>query len=202
MMLQAFRLVLDQWGASAISGQWSVISSQLSDLRSPHSISDLRPLSSDLLPIPRLVLVGDGPCMAELRNEANRLGIAKQVDFLGARSDIPALLPSLSLFTLSSITEGISMTILEAMACGVPIVATDVGGNCEIVQPPECGMIVPARDPRALADAYLALLRDPQRRTQMGRAGRRRIMEHFSLQKMVADYAHLYEALLARKGMS
>ena len=94
------------------------------------------------------------------------------------------------------------MTILEAMACGVPIVASDVGGNREIVQPPECGIIVTARDPRALADAYLTLLRDPQRCTQMGIAGRRRVMEHFSLQKMVADYAHLYEALLARKGMS
>ena len=182
-MLQAFKLVLDQWGQTADS---------------PLS-SDVQPLTSDPLPHPRLVIVGDGPCLAELRNEAKRLDITGQVDFLGARSDIPELLNSFTIFTLSSITEGISMTILEAMACGLPVVATDAGGNREIVQPPQCGLIVPAYDPQALAAAYLELIRDPAQRAQMGVTGRHRVIEYFSLQSMVEQYAKLYAELLSSK---
>jgi len=156
----------------------------------------------DQLPNTRLAVVGDGPCREDLRNEANRLGIAGQVDFLGACNDVAPLLHGMSVFTLSSSTEGISMTILEAMACEVPIVASDVGGNREIVQPPECGLIVPARDSQALAAAYLELLRNPAQRSQMGAAGRQRVVKHFSLQRMVADYTRLYEELLTRKGIS
>ena len=173
-MLQAFKLVLDQW---------------------------TQPLSLQPSTLPRLTFVGDGPCMAELRNEANHLEIVSQVDFLGARNDISQLLNTLTLFTLSSITEGISMTILEAMSCGLPIVATDVGGNREIVNPPECGLIVPPCDPQALAEAYLTLLRDPARRAQMGAAGRQRAIKHFSLDSMVSAYVNLYNELLSTSGM-
>ena len=161
--------------------------------------SDLWSLTSDRLQIPRLVIVGDGPCRNELRNEASRLGIGEQVDFLGARSDIPTQLSTFDIFTLSSITEGISMTILEAMACEIPIVATDVGGNREIVNPPECGLIVPPRDPQALAEAYLELLRDPPRRLQMGRAARVRVIAQFSLNSMVQQYENLYSEILQKK---
>ena len=91
------------------------------------------------------------------------------------------------------------MTILEAMACGVPIVASDVGGNREIVQPPLCGLIVPARDPQALANAYFELLQDPTRRMAMGVAGRQRVIEHFSLNSMGQQYATLYTELLQKK---
>ena len=153
------------------------------------------------IPDTRLVLIGDGPCMIELRNEVNRLGIASQVDFLGARFDIPKLLNTFDIFTLSSTTEGISMTILEAMACGLPVVATDVGGNREIVQPTQCGLIVPACDPQALAAAYVELLRDHTRRAQMSRAARDRVVKHFSLTAMVRGYHHLYEELLQAKGV-
>ena len=138
--------------------------------------------------------------MAELRNEADRLGIAGQVDFLGARSDIPTQLSTFDIFTLSSTTEGISMTILEAMACGLPVVATDVGGNREIVNPPECGLIVPPRDPGALAGAYLQLLRAPSTCALMGTRARTRIIEQFSLQSMAEDYSRLYKQLLTEKG--
>ena len=92
------------------------------------------------------------------------------------------------------------MTILEAMACGLPVVATDVGGNREIINPPECGLIVPPRDPRALADAYLALLRDRKRSIQMGAAARTRVVAQFNLQQMVEQYTNLYDELLERKG--
>ena len=179
-MLSAFKLVLEQWPRSGAKSEASGLKSAVSAL-------------------PRLVFVGDGPCMEELRNEANRLGLDRHVDFLGARNDVSALLPSMDVFTLSSLSEGISMTILEAMACGVPIVASDVGGNREIVQPPQCGLIVPARDPQALAAAYLELLRDPARCAQMAAAGRQRVVDHFSLEAMVRQYSALYDELLAQK---
>lgn len=153
------------------------------------------------LPHARLVLVGDGPSRAGLEEKARALGITCQVDFLGMRSDISTQLSKFDIFTLSSITEGISMTILEAMACQVPIVATDVGGNREIVQPPQCGLIVPARDPQALAAAYLELLQNPSRRAEMGVAGRQRVLAHFSLEAMAGQYAALYRELLAHKGV-
>ena len=88
------------------------------------------------------------------------------------------------------------MTILEAMATGLPVVATDAGGNREIVNPPECGVIVPVGDPRALADAYLALLRDPVQRAQMGVVARARMVGYFSLQQMTRQYTELYTELL------
>ena len=91
------------------------------------------------------------------------------------------------------------MTILEAMACEIPIVATDVGGNREIVNPPECGLIVPPRDPQALAEAYLELLLDPPRRLQMGRAARVRVIAQFSLNSMVQQYENLYSEILQKK---
>lgn len=194
-MLAAFKLVLDQWGQTA-SGQLHAPLREGGILSS--NPSSLIPYPSTL---PRLVIVGGGPSMAELRNEANRLGIAAQVEFLGARFDIPQQLATFDIFTLSSTTEGISMTILEAMACGVPIVASDVGGNREIVQPPQCGLIVPARDPQALAAAYLELLRNPAQRVQMGTVGRQRVLDHFSLQKMVAEYQMIYKNLLSRHAL-
>jgi sugar transferase (PEP-CTERM/EpsH1 system associated) len=158
-------------------------------------------LVHEQVPGARLVFAGDGPSMTELRRSAADMGIAGQVDFLGTRTDIPDVLLGFTLFTLSSITEGISMTILEAMACGLPVVATDVGGNREIVNPPECGLIVPARDPQALANAYLELLRDPNRRAEMGAAAQRRVEQHFSLDMMVKEYQELYEMLLRKKGV-
>lgn len=147
-------------------------------------------------PLPRLVFVGDGPRRVELQDEAQRLGVNASVDFLGIRSDVATLLPSFTLFTLSSITEGISMTILEAMACALPVVATDVGGNREIVNPPQCGLIVPPRNPQALAAAWLELLRNPTRRMEMGIAARNRVVTHFSVHHMVNQYATLYRELL------
>ncbi|MEI6085567.1 MAG: asparagine synthase (glutamine-hydrolyzing) [Verrucomicrobiota bacterium] len=151
------------------------------------------------IPAARLVFVGDGPEAAALHELTAQLKLQPNVDFLGLRTDICELLNTFSLFTLSSTTEGLSMTMIEALATGLPLVATDVGGNREIVNAPECGLIVPARDPAALAATYLELLRDPDRRAEMGRAGRQRVIDHFSLQAMVRHYINLYENLLSAK---
>jgi len=151
------------------------------------------------IPDARLILAGDGPCAMELQEEAVKLGVNSHVEFLGQCSNVPEVLKRMSIFTLSSITEGLSMTVLEAMAAGLPIVATDVGGNRELVQPPHCGLVVPARDPRALSRAYIDLLRDPQRCAQMGAASRARAVQYFNIDHTLAEYTKLYDQLMTRK---
>ncbi len=153
----------------------------------------------DSIPEARLILVGDGPSAQELHDTAAKLGINGQVDFLGQRSDIPEVLRRMSVFTLSSTTEGLSMTVLEAMAAGLPVVATDVGGNRELINPPECGVVVPARDPQALAKAYVEVLHDRKQRAQMSIAARARAVRFFSLEHTVSEYANLYDELMKRK---
>ena len=151
------------------------------------------------IPDARLILVGDGPCAMKLHEEAAKLGMNGHVDFLGQCSNIPEVLKGMSVFTLSSTTEGLSMTLLEAMAAGLPIVATDVGGNRELLRPPQCGLVVPARDPRALGRAYIELLLNPQRRAQMGAASRARAVQYFNMDHTLAEYTKLYDELMARK---
>ena len=151
------------------------------------------------IPDARLILAGDGPCATELHEEAAKLGLNGHVDFLGQCSNVPEVLRHMSIFTLSSTTEGLSMTLLEAMATGLPIVATDVGGNRELLQPPQCGLVVPARDPRALGHAYIELLHDPQRRAQMSASSRARAVQYFSIDYTLSAYTKLYDQLMARK---
>jgi sugar transferase (PEP-CTERM/EpsH1 system associated) len=151
------------------------------------------------IPDARLIVAGDGPCAVELHEEAAKLGLSGRVEFLGQCSNVPEVLKRMSIFTLSSTTEGLSMTVLEAMAAGLPIVATDVGGNRELVQPPECGLVVPARDPRALGQAYIELLLNPQRRAQMSAASRARVVQYLNLELTLAQYTKLYDQCMARK---
>jgi sugar transferase (PEP-CTERM/EpsH1 system associated) len=157
-------------------------------------------LVADREPDFRLTIVGDGPDRAPLTALAADLGLQGHVHFLGYRSDVAALLGSADLFVLSSLSEGISLTLLEAMAAGLPVVATAIGGNREVVVPGQTGLLVPARSPAALAEALLALLRGPEQARRMGIAGRRRVEEQFSLGRMVAQYEDLYLSLLRGRG--
>ena len=102
------------------------------------------------------------------------------------------------LFVLSSISEGVSLTLLEAMATGLAVVATKVGGNPEVVADGETGLLVPPRDPAALAAALLRLRRDADERTRMGQAGRERVEQHFDVRRMVANYEELYVGVRRR----
>ncbi|HMF11872.1 MAG TPA: glycosyltransferase [Gemmataceae bacterium] len=140
----------------------------------------------------RVEIAGDGPCLAQLKNLTEELGISGHVRFLGQVRDVPALLAQASLFVLPSLSEGVSLTLLEAMARGLPVVATRVGGNCEVVVHGETGLLVPAKDPGALAVEMLQLRSDPQRADAMGRAGRRRMEHLFDVRSMVAAYQSLY----------
>jgi len=104
----------------------------------------------------------------------------------------------MDLFVLPSLGEGISNTILEAMACGLPVIATDVGGNPELVLPGKTGTLVPAADHEEMAQALLTYARDPARMSEVGKAARAEIEARFSMEAMVAGYLRVYDAALAR----
>jgi len=139
----------------------------------------------------RTVIVGDGPERAALAAKAIECGVKHLVTFAGYRSDVRALMPAFDIYVNCSTYEGVSLTILEAMATGLPVVATPVGGNPEVVIDQETGVLAPARA-RSIADAIAGLAGDSRRRRQMGDAGRWRVIRHFSIARMVDDYSRAY----------
>lgn len=149
-------------------------------------------LVRERLPDTALVLIGDGPLRAGLETLAQAEGIADRVFFLGDRNDIHALLRGLDLFVMSSVTEGYSIALLEACASALPIVATRVGGNAEIVRDGVNGTLVAAGEPAALAAAMSEILGDEERARAMGQAGRDWVLQHGSFRTMAARYSDIY----------
>jgi sugar transferase (PEP-CTERM/EpsH1 system associated) len=147
----------------------------------------------------RLAIVGDGPLRARLAQHAEQAGVADLVWFPGARNDIPELMRSFDVFALSSIAEGTPVTLLEAMACGRPVVATAVGGIPEVVQDGVNGALAPAGNPQALADALAPYVEDPARVALHGAAAREKIERHYSVAAMVGAYTALYGQLCNSK---
>ena len=140
-------------------------------------------------------LVGDGPERQRLQQTAADLGLtAPELQWLGERQDIAELMAQSQVFVLSSVAEGIPMTVLEAMACGLAIISTDVGGLPELISPAQ-GQLVPARDAQALADAMLFFLADQSATTAAGTQCRERVCRQFSEQAMVAQYLALYREI-------
>jgi sugar transferase (PEP-CTERM/EpsH1 system associated) len=144
----------------------------------------------------RLLLVGDGALYSEARAMLAAAGIADLAWLPGERNDVPDIFRGLDCFVLPSLGEGISNTILEAMATGLPVIATNVGGNSELVDAGTTGELVPAGDPHALAQPMLAYARDPEAAKAAGRNGRARIEREFSLEAMLGRYRGLYDRLL------
>jgi glycosyltransferase involved in cell wall biosynthesis len=144
----------------------------------------------------RLQIAGDGPCRAELISLARSLGVAENVEFLGEIKDIPTLLRQASLLVLPSLTEGMPLTILEAMACGLPVIATRVGGIPEAVADGATGLLVSPGELQHLADALLRIHHKPDLGRQMGQAGRLRAENQFDVRRMVSAYESLYLKLL------
>lgn len=138
-----------------------------------------------------LVAGRDDGIGVSLERHARDSGIADNVMWLGLRPDVPELLAAADLSVLPSHQEGFSNAIIEAMAAGLPMVVTDVGGNSEAVVDGQTGYVVPARDPRALAEAILRMARDPQR-AEFGKRGRQRVAQHFSLNACIDAYEALY----------
>ena len=123
------------------------------------------------------------------------LHLERHVRFLGEVRDVAALLGRARLLVLPSLTEGISLSVLEAMAHGLPVIATRVGGNAEVILPDQTGMLVPPQAPAELADAILRVATDPDLGRRLGLAGRRRVEQHFDVRTMVAHYEALYDEL-------
>jgi glycosyltransferase involved in cell wall biosynthesis len=146
-----------------------------------------------------LLLAGDGPLRGELDRQATALGIQGRVRFLGVRSDVPALLQAADVFALTSVSEAQSLTILEAMASRLPVVATAVGGNPELVRNGVEGLLVPRGDSAAAAAALLQLLDSPGDAAAMGAAGRARVEERYRLSSTVDKYWRLYQRLCSRR---
>jgi glycosyltransferase involved in cell wall biosynthesis len=147
--------------------------------------------------LPVLLLAGDGDARPAAQTLAEQLKLGDRVRFLGVRQDVARLMAAADVFLLSSLSEGISVTLIEAMATALPIVATDVGGNGEVVRHGQTGLLSPRGEPAPLADNLLQLLRDSDMRQRFGQAGRRRMLAQFQQEQMHARYQRIYDKLLA-----
>jgi len=155
-------------------------------------------LRSDL----RLAIIGDGPLRTGCEQLLAAAGVSDLAWLPGERHDIPEIMGILDCFVLPSLAEGISNTILEAMASGLPVIATNVGGNADLVTPGITGQIVPAGNAEALAHQIVQLANNPDQAKQMGQHGRQRVEEKFSMNAMVAAYLGTYDKLLGRSGIA
>lgn len=156
-------------------------------------------IAPELKRILRLVMVGDGPLRAESLALLEQAGGADLAWLPGERSDVPDILRGLDCFVLPSLAEGISNTILEAMASGLPVVATDVGGNGELIEEGLTGKLVPLGDVEAMATEIVALARNRESARAMGQAGRRAVERKYSMTAMVRQYQDLYDRCLSSR---
>lgn len=152
------------------------------------------------IPQTKFAVVGTGPLLASLENQAKELGLASHVIFFGHQLDIGSYISAFDVACLCSVDhEGCSNALLEAMALGKPVVATDIGGNKELVENGETGLLIPLRDPKALADSVLFYLRQPEWAREIGEHARDKIHEYFTLERMVHEYERLYEKAIYQK---
>jgi glycosyltransferase involved in cell wall biosynthesis len=150
-------------------------------------------------PQPRLVIVGDGPLRAQLESTSSDLGIRERTSFLGTRGDVSDLLQAADVFALPSINEGLPIALLEAMAQGIPSVATRVGGIPEVIVSGENGLLVPVGDVVGLRARLSEVLSSPTLRHRLGDAGRERILEQFDVSVMTRAYQAIYRDALRRR---
>lgn len=165
-----------------------------------HAFVKLQALVPERFPRLRLVCIGDGPEYDAVRAVLADAGVQGQAWLPGNRDDIPEQLRQMDVFALPSLAEGIPVTVLEAMATGLPVVASRVGGLPELVLEGRTGALVPPADADALAEVLAAYVTDPEAVPVQGRAARERAEQAFSLESMVARYVDLYGELLQRRG--
>ncbi len=151
--------------------------------------------SPELVGQVNLILIGDGPLKEQAVELLEKKQLAGSAWLPGERDDIAEIMRSLDIFVLPSQAEGISNTILEAMATGLPVIATAVGGNVELVQAGQTGELVPPSDPEAMAAALLTLIKDKQKRQQQGELSYQCVLDNFSIQAMVNKYTDVYNSL-------
>jgi glycosyltransferase involved in cell wall biosynthesis len=151
------------------------------------------------VPDARFVILGEGELRESLERQSRDLGLERHVTLAGFRDDVIGVLKSFDVFVLSSLTEGLGTSILDAMACRVPVVGTTAGGIPESVVDGVTGLLVPPRDEAALATAMTSLLKDPARRASFAEAGLKRVSESFSVERMVAETVRVYERFLSAR---
>ncbi len=145
----------------------------------------------------RLVMIGDGPLRAQSQSLLEQAGCAELAWLPGERHDVPEILRGIDCFVLPSLAEGISNTILEAMASGLPIIATNVGGNSELIDAGRSGVLVSAGDVEGMAHSIVAYARNQELARGAGQAGRAAVERRFSMAAMVQQYQGLYDRLLS-----
>ncbi|MEO6626751.1 MAG: TIGR03088 family PEP-CTERM/XrtA system glycosyltransferase [Burkholderiaceae bacterium] len=158
-----------------------------------HAFVQALELAPELRSRMRLIMVGEGPLRGQAQAILSAAGVAHLAWLPGERSDVADLMRGLHAFVLPSLAEGISNTILEAMASGLPVLATDVGGNADLVKAGETGYIVPPTDSKAMAQRLISLAQHPEAAGAMGAAGRERVQASFSMQAMVSTYQAVYD---------
>jgi len=150
----------------------------------------------------RLVLLGDGPLHQTCTELFADAGVSEQTWLPGSRDDVPEIMRTFDVFVLPSQAEGISNTILEAMACGLPVIASDVGGNGELIDAGQTGTLVPCNDPGALAEQMAIYADSPQMRRQQGDNGRDHVTEKFAMAQMLSAYSGIYDELMEQRGIA
>ena len=145
-----------------------------------------------------VLIVGEGPLESKLKQEVQTLGLSGKIHFAGVQPNIPEILNALDVFVLPSRSEGMPNAVLEAMACGIPVIATAVGGTPEVVEDGKSGILIASEDEPHLVQVLKELIQNHEKRLAIGIEGRRRILSHFSLKKMVSEYQALYESLLQK----
>ena len=145
---------------------------------------------------PQLLIVGDGPERPRLQRLVTRLSLQQQVFFAGPRRDVPAILKAAELFVMPSLFEGFGLAALEAMAAGLPVIATRTAGLTDLIDSNSTGLLVPTGNPQQLAQAITTLLSDPPRAARLATAAGAHARDHFSLHRTIAEYTALYRQLL------
>jgi glycosyltransferase involved in cell wall biosynthesis len=179
------------------------VCSRLNAMKGLEYFLDAAAVVGRLRPDVRFLIVGgnghksDGTYQAELERYAASRGLETRVIFTGFRTDVARMLPEIDISVLPSLSEGLSNSLLEAMAAGVPVIATRVGGTPELVEDGTTGLLVPPRDSGALSQSMTLLLDNPQTARRIGAAGRSHVLSRFSIDKMVQDTQALYVKLLS-----
>jgi glycosyltransferase involved in cell wall biosynthesis len=170
------------------------------DFKGIEYFLDAAALVAPRCPDARFLILGDGPSRKEFECTADRRGLAGRVIFAGFQKDIPRWLAQVTISVSPSLSEGLSNVVLESMAAGVPMVATSVGGNPELLAHGVTGLLVPPRDPGALAGSLCLLLEHPEIARRFGQAARQRARDHFSIEGMVQETERLYLSLVRPRG--
>ena len=192
--------LLRQELAVPLSAPLVVVFSRLNQMKGIQYFLDAATILARRCPEVRFLVVGDGENRKELEEYASRLGLGQRTVFTGFRSDVPELLSEAAVSVLPSLSEGLSNSLLESMASGVPVVATCVGGNPEVIEHGFTGLLVPPRDSAALAAAVGRVLEDKELAVSFAQAGVRRVTELFSMERSVRETEHLYQRLVEANG--